>query len=216
MTNDFFRVAGKDIILEDLRESCLHQNLKKLNQEPLWWDYMKAVHSECFGFISEDCSENAHKKLNLDFAATQQCVEESFLGPDPKYADNNILMKNAEAWKEYGTLYWPSVTINQVTFRGDVTAENIVEDICANLSKKPQVCIDFYKEENIAYTETTVKGQDTVSAEILILVVCILVAVNVILILAYRRCVKKEMEDTMGFKVSSAVSQYIAVSQGGR
>jgi len=94
-----------------------------------------------------------------------------------------------------------------------VTAENIVEDICANLSIKPQVCIDFYKEENIAFEETTVQGPDTVSAEVLILVVCVLVGVNVILIMAYRRCVKKEMEDTMGFKVSSAVSQYIAVAQ---
>lgn len=59
-------------------------------------------------------------------------------------------------------------------------------------------------------------GPDTVSAEVLILVVCVLVGVNVVLILAYRRCVKKEMEDTMGFKVSSAVSQYIAVAQNNR
>ena len=63
---------------------------------------------------------------------------------------------NAEAWKEYGTLYWPSVTINRVTFRGDITPENIVEDICANLAEKPQVCIDFYEEENIKFEETTV------------------------------------------------------------
>lgn len=119
-------------------------------------------------------------------------------------------------WKEYGTLYWPSVTINRLTFRGDITAENIVEDVCANLSTKPKVCLDFYKEENIAYVETTIQGPDTVSAEVLILVVCVLVGVNVILILAYRRCVKKEMEDTMGFKVSSAVSQYIAVAQNNR
>ena len=54
------------------------------------------------------------------------------------------------------------------------------------------------------------------SAELLILVVCVLVGVNVILILAYRRCVKKEMEDTMGFKVSSAVNQYISVAQSNR
>ena len=43
-----------------------------------------------------------------------------------------------------------------MTFRGDITPENIVEDICANLAVKPQVCIDFYKEENIKYEETTV------------------------------------------------------------
>lgn len=61
--------------------------------------------------------------------------------------------------------------------------------------------------------DTTVEGQDTIGAGVVILVVCILIGVNVILILLYRRFVKKEMEDTMGFKVSNAVSQYIAVAQ---
>ena len=78
---------------------------------------------------------------------------------------------------------------------------------------KPKACVDFYKREGIKVEEVSVQGPDTVSAELLILVVCVLVGVNVILIMAYRRCVKKEMEDTMGFKVSSAVSQYIAVAQ---
>lgn len=172
------------------------------------------MHSECFGFISERCSKNAHQTLNLDFDKTQKCVKDSFTdGSDWAKSENTILQANAEAWKEYGTLYWPSVTINRVTFRGDITPENIVEDICANLSTKPQVCLDFYNKEHIKYESQTVAGPDAVSAELLIIVVCILVGVNVLLIIAYRRCVRKEMEDTMGFKVSSAVSQYIAVAQ---
>lgn len=57
------------------------------------------------------------------------------------------------------------------------------------------------------------QGPDAISAELLIVVVAVLLGVNVVLILAYRRCVKKEMEDTMSFKVSSAVSQYISVAQ---
>ena len=47
----------------------------------------------------------------------------------------------------------------------------------------------------------------------LIGIVVVLVVVNVILILAYRRCVKKEMDDNMGFKVQTAVSQYISLAQ---
>ena len=142
----------------------------------------------------------------LDFDATKKCVNESFLGPDQSKVDNTILKDNSQTWKDYGTLYWPSVTINRMTFRGDMTPQNVVEDICANLAVKPQVCIDFYKKEHIKYEETTVQGPDAVSAELLIVVVCVLVGVNIVLIIAYRRCVKKEMEDTMGFKVSSAVS----------
>ena len=55
-----------------------------------------------------------------------------------------------------------------------------------------------------------------ISAEMLIAIVVVLVVVNVILILAYRRCVKKEMEDNMGFKVQTAVSQYISLAQQNR
>lgn len=109
-------------------------------------------------------------------------------------------------------MYWPSVTINKMTFRGDITPENILEDICANLITKPEVCINFYRREHILYEDTSIMGPDSVSAEMLILVVAILIGVNVALILAYRRCVKREMEDTMGYRVSNAVSQYISVA----
>ena len=214
--DDFNRVRGRDIIYEDLRESCLHKNLKKAGNEPHWWDYMKHVHSICFGFISEECSKTAHEDFQIDWDETDRCVKESFLGGDHSKADNTVLRDNSEAWKEYGTLYWPSVTINRMTFRGDITPENIMEDVCANLATKPQACLDFYEREHIKYEVTTEKGPDSVSAELLIIVVCVLIGVNVLLILAYRRCVKKEMEDTMGFKVSNAVSQYISVAQSTR
>lgn len=50
--DDFNRVKGRDIIAEDLRQTCLHTNLKAAGEEAKWWDYIKEVHSECFGFIS--------------------------------------------------------------------------------------------------------------------------------------------------------------------
>ena len=221
--DDFNRVKGRDIIMEDLRQSCLHTNLLAKGKEARWWDYMKEVHSECFGFISEACSKRAHEIKGFNWEETQKCVQESFLnygdGTALENSENTLLRDNAKQWKEYGTLYWPSVTINKVTFRGDITPENILEDVCAHLTTKPEVCINFYKREHIVYEDTSILGPDTVSAELLILVVVILIGVNVILILAYRRCVKKEMEDTMGYKVSNAVSQYISVAQsanGGR
>jgi len=95
-----------------LRQSCLHKILKKGGHEPKWWDYMKEVHAECFGFISPSCSKNAHKTLGFSWDDTEKCVAESFLGTNQATADNTILRENAQAWKEYGTLYWPSVTIN--------------------------------------------------------------------------------------------------------
>ena len=141
--DDFHRIDGKDIIYEDLRQSCIHDIVTDEGEQHLWWDYMKEVHKECFGFISKACSKNAHKAIGLDWAKTKQCVDDSFLGADHSKAENTILQRNSEQWQEYGTLYWPSVTINRMTFRGDITAANVLEDICANLIEKPQVCTDY-------------------------------------------------------------------------
>jgi uncharacterized membrane protein len=52
-----------------------------------------------------------------------------------------------------------------------------------------------------------------VTAELLVGVVLLLIGINMGLIFAYRRCAKKEMEQDIGFQVSTAVSQYIALSQ---
>lgn len=68
------RVKGHDIITEDLRESCLHERLYSNSEEAKWWDYMKFVHKECFGFITEKCSKLAHRDIGEDFEKTQACV----------------------------------------------------------------------------------------------------------------------------------------------
>jgi hypothetical protein len=110
-----------------------------------------------------------------------------------------ILKDNAALWKEYGTLYWPSVTIDKLTFRGDITPENILEAICASLANKPDVCFRFYEEEGIAFTRPEVMSSfggkiSPVTTELLVFVVVVLVLVNLALIYAYRQCAKKEME----------------------
>ena len=61
------------------------------DHEPKWWDYIKEVHSECFGFISEACSRIAQKKLGLDHVAVEKCVNDSFDSPNHMTSDNKIL-----------------------------------------------------------------------------------------------------------------------------
>lgn len=123
-------------------------------------------------------------------------------------------------WQEYGTLYWPSVVINKRTFRGDLTAENVLEDLCANFEQKPEPCIEFYKLEKIPYhakqKERTPKEtvvSKSISGPLLASIIIVLVAVNICLIIAFRRCTKKEMEKDLDMQVSSAVSQYVALSK---
>jgi len=136
--------------------------------------------------------------IGENWEANEACVSGSFDGSN-RSGDSTILRDNNKRWIDLGTMYWPMITMNNMTFRGDITAQNILEDICANLKEKPQVCIDLYAELDIEFTPD--KKTNVISAEMLIIIVTVLVVVNVILILAYRRCVKKEMEENMGFKV---------------
>jgi len=41
-----------------------------------------------------------------------KCVDQGFWDKDYGAAENSVLKTNAARWKEYGTLYWPSVVIN--------------------------------------------------------------------------------------------------------
>ena len=38
------KTLGNQIILEDLRQFCLHQKAAKAGKESLWWNYMKFIH----------------------------------------------------------------------------------------------------------------------------------------------------------------------------
>lgn len=84
-----------------------------------------------------------------------------------------------------------------MTFRGDITPINVVEAICASLWSQPAFCMDFYVEENIQVPISS--HNSIVTAELLVVVVVLLIAVNAGLIYAYRRCAKKEMEQDIGF-----------------
>jgi len=209
MTGNY--IHGKDILLENLREHCLYETTSWYWNEKAWWEYMKHVHENCYDFVTEECSKLAHEAIGYEYDNTMNCVESSFEDGHINWkSENAILKENHQRWLEYGTHFWPSVTINKISYRGDITPANILEAVCAGLYSKPSVCLDFYQEENI---KIPVREESIITAELLIVVMVSLLVVNFALIYAYRRCAKKEMEQDIGFQVSSAVSQYIAVSQ---
>ena len=63
-------IQGRDILVEDLREKCLFQMVRKEKKESLWWDYMQYVHRMCYEEITEECSRLGHKQIGRDFQKT--------------------------------------------------------------------------------------------------------------------------------------------------
>lgn len=200
-------IQGKDIIMEDLREKCLFNILKEDKQVAKWWDYMAYVHKMCYEEVNEECSKLGHKSIGSDYQKTMDCVNNSFEGTNPVKDDNRLLRAEAEDWKQYGTAYWPSVVINDRTYRGDLVPDSVFNAICAGFNEEPYACTKFKKEQGLSVSEP-----EGITSNVLIAVVLVLVLVNVLLILAYRRCTNREMKDDMQLQVNSAVSQYFALS----
>jgi hypothetical protein len=98
----------------------------------------------------------------------------------------------AEDWKKFGTGYWPSVVINNRTFRGDLNPDSVFSAICAGFAKLPKGCGGVDEATIVVTTHG-----DGISGNVLIAVVVLLVIVNLFLIILYRRCTTREMKEDM-------------------
>lgn len=169
---------------------------------------MAYVHRMCYDSIGEDCSKLGHKSIGVEYEQTMQCVKDSFEGPNWQKDDNKVLKAMSESWKQYGTGYWPSIVINDKTYRGDLVPDSVLNAICAGYTSMPPFCKKF--EEQLAEGHR-IEPQG-ITGNVLIFVVVLLVLVNILLIVLYKRCTKKELKEDMQLQVNSAVSQYFALS----
>ena len=60
--------------------------------------------------------------------------------------DNKVLKAMADGWKTYGTGYWPSIVINDRTYRGDLVPDSVLNAICAGYTTMPNFCRKFEEE----------------------------------------------------------------------
>lgn len=206
-------IKGREIILEDLREKCLYRKAYSSDStRDNWWAYMAFVHQNCYNVINEDCSRRAHERLGLDFSETQRCVKSSFSGDrwGSNTTSNYIIDEEIEYWKTYGSGIYPSIVINNRTYRGQLESLAVFNAICAGFANPPAMCkatLGSYTPDFLVDTEEGIK------AGVIVAIVVILVLVNVIIVYCYRRYAKREMQSEMQMQIESAVSQYFALSQ---
>jgi hypothetical protein len=105
--------------------------------------------------------------------------------------DNKVLRENDRQWKVYGSGYWPSVVINNRTYRGDLVPDSVLNAICSAFSTEPSSCKKFKQEAGIATEPEGITGN------VLIVVVVLLVLVNILMIFIYRKCTSGEMKNDM-------------------
>lgn len=200
---------GQEIMLEDLRQQCIYDR-NPTNQTDVFWEYIKEAHALCPGYINSDCSKQAHTKLKMDYKKSMDCVADTFRRGD--YTDfkdeNTALSKERDYWNQYGAHFYPSIVINNRTYRGAFEPEAVFNSICAGFKKAPKICGTFNQS-----TTSIIKG---IQGMTVVYIVVGLIVLNIVLIYCYRRISQREAKEDMRMHVNSAVSQYFALSQRDR
>lgn len=97
-----------------------------------------------------------------------------------------------------------------MTFKGRLTPDNVFEAICASFKSEPRQCHRFQKRHHLPVPNIQSKS---LTNRTVFLIILVLFVVNLVIIFAYRSYLNKELDKDMKIQVSSAVSQYVALSQ---
>jgi len=201
---------GGNIVMEDLRISCIWKIAKRTDSRMKFFDYIQTAHEFCPDEkINESCHYMGLKKSNISREEVDSCVQETFVskGKETYDKDDNTELKSSlEDWQSFGSHLYPAVSVNGIKFRGQVNPENVFEDICMGFTRMPHACRRFLKKEGI-------KVQDNgINSNQLVAVLFSVIVLNAILFLNYRNHLNKELSEERKLQVSSEVSKYVALS----
>ena len=180
-----------------------------------WFNYAVNFMKECDSTakFNRQCAENVMRDLNINADDVQDCFDKSFERRGNKKSDNRILKEDKDWAKKMGIVLHPAISINNITYRGDINGFDIFKAICAGFKDQPDICkgdnVFAVIEESESYfhrPHNVAQFMHVVGAIILV------VFFNLCLLWAYRRYSKKRMNEHLQVQVNSAVSQYFKLS----
>jgi hypothetical protein len=195
-------LEGRAIVYEDLRQICVYQ-LTGDKGVKSWFEYVSNVYQNCFpSGLKEECANNSMKGIvNKD--DVKKCVHDSFLGTDPTVHDNGLLKAEKALWLKKGPSFFPSIQINNATFRGDLHPVDVSKALCSAFNTPPPNCVS---------TITPNPPPSGLSFGHMVVTVILVLGVLLGVLLAYRLWMRREMQGEMKRQVTAAVSQYVALN----
>lgn len=154
--------------------------------------------------------------MNISWDDTQKCVAESFSTSNPAQwgsAETSNIKIDEEImyWKNYGTNIYPSIVINQKTYRGQIEPMSVFNAVCAGFTSPPDQCLKTLHIEKTVQVDKLGEGKSTKVGTIVAIVVA-LILLNVLIVYCCRRKAKRDMNNEMQMQIESAVSQYFALT----
>lgn len=148
---------GKDVVVENLRQLCVHKVANETLGRPwVWWDYVTDFQIRCpmsEKKYNQECAEQVITGLGLDVKKVQECM-----GDSEADSDNAILRGEQEAQigqgKRGDVTMLPTLIINNVQYRGKLDKGAVLKAICAGFEEKtePAVCLTSDMETNECLT----------------------------------------------------------------
>lgn len=201
---------------------CIYKQAYKGAGKKQWFfDYIKEVHEECDSLINEDCSRFGHKKVKeLDWEKTEQCVIDSF-STDKKgqwgniTTTNKMIEKDVEYWAKYGSNLFPSIVINNQTYRGQLETQAVMNALCASFNTPPKICRKLLAADDIEHN--VVIGMVKLNGGYRthhVVGICLVFTLGLMVVLyCYRRHAKRQMKVQMNTQIETAVNHYVTLSQ---
>lgn len=197
---------GRDIVLEDLRQICLFNK-----HQDKFFEYIDIFDLNCVEFqVSEECSRDILDELNVDYNEIKSCVDESFIEEnltaiiDVKYNDNRLLKKERRIANYYNVNFWPSVSINNMSFEGNLESDEIFAAICSFFLNPPDVCKNKNEIKDNA-------NSNSYTFLLFLVIVCLFLSVFLIMIRIYKKIVKRELEEEMKGQIQDMMNQYVNI-----
>ena len=146
-----------------------------------------------------------HKKVQgLDWKKTQKCVEDSFLEKDQTKrildagTNNTLIDKDIAYWAKYGSNLFPSIVINNSTYRGQIETQGVMNAICAGFQDPPRMCKRILRKnlENDLLSGVMI-FDDGYKSRHIAGIFLIFTAGLLITLCCYRRHAKRQMKQVM-------------------
>lgn len=152
---------GRDVMLENLRQLCLHKIAVQSGKSWVWWDYASRFWDECqisTGNYGQACAEKVFRDIHgpellegNGLWEWRKCIDYDHVDDD---VDNPMFDAEEKSQKGGGTVgsvtIIPTVRINGDQYRGSLTASEVMRAICSGfpLGSEPHTCNMEWVSEN--------------------------------------------------------------------
>lgn len=130
-------VNGRDVIFEAIRQKCAYNvGIKE------FFAYIKQFYKLCSNSFTAECSMQAAKAAEVDFALIDKCVNESFDRDFPNLIDNDnkLLAIEKAKYKLLNVSKFPEIYINKNLYRGTLSYFDLVLSLCSTLNDQTSRC----------------------------------------------------------------------------